>query len=430
MSIWSKTFHEIEIEDLEALVDEKQPETSWLDFKRDFVDIAKVASAFANGHGGIVIIGMDEDNSNKGAGIAKELIGIKNGAQEEAKIRQSCLDSLHPPLTVQTRTIAIRTGPNSGKDVVMVKVLESDLSPHQMIRTGAIYVRMWDVSHYEKGGQAANLNQIQWLLNKRKEAHEQKVKLLTRSFERADLNTFYKVDKKAPILVVSVLPALPSRQVVDYLDMRTAENELKGNPCLTAYSAEFRTAQESSFFVQPYSNNYGTIELGKRYFEINLYGEIFQAISALTMGYDEYKQAKRALNYVSGQDCLLEFVRIGYSAHLFLSRFSSFSGYVDLSISLHNAKGSKLICDFDGQTQDKLTIIDNPDSEILDQQIVLNQTTTLEQLKTKEIYGLMFAEFLRSGGYPKFLDAAKLADIGGFIEKLIADIEKAQHVSV
>ena len=112
-----KDIKQITEEDLQNLVNNKRQEDTFLDFKRDCYgrtdtdkkELLKDVSAFANGSGGEIIIGIEEDNYSQ----AKNLCGFvsKNIAIEKNRIEQIILNGLEPKLdTFKVRYINLKNG--------------------------------------------------------------------------------------------------------------------------------------------------------------------------------------------------------------------------------------------------------------------------------------------------------------------------------
>lgn len=144
-----KDIKNITKEDLENLVRNHKQEDSFLDFKRDLYgktdtdkkELLKDVSAFANGSGGEIIIGIEEDNYSQ----AKILCGFTttNISVEKNRIEQIIMNGLEPKLdTFKVRYIYI----GNHRFVMIIRIEHSPLFPHMVSfqRFNKFYIRKSD----------------------------------------------------------------------------------------------------------------------------------------------------------------------------------------------------------------------------------------------------------------------------------------------
>lgn len=94
-------------------------ESDTVEFKRKFSSAEKIAReiiAFANSHGGQLMLGVDDDRTVCGVSSEKEEIGL---------VEIACSYYCDPPIAPRIEIAAIR-----GKDVIVVHVPESRSKPH------------------------------------------------------------------------------------------------------------------------------------------------------------------------------------------------------------------------------------------------------------------------------------------------------------
>jgi predicted HTH transcriptional regulator len=109
----------MKLSDLKILI--KEGEGFELEFKRKVstpVKVAKTLMSFANTKGGIVLFGVDDDQTIVGVGSEKEQMEM---------IQTAASYYCDPPLNP-----GIDTVPYKGRDVVVVTVEESDQKPHYL----------------------------------------------------------------------------------------------------------------------------------------------------------------------------------------------------------------------------------------------------------------------------------------------------------
>lgn len=144
-----KDLKNITQEDLENLVKNKRQEDTFLDFKRDNYgktdtdkkELLKDVSAFANGSGGEIIIGIEEDNMSQ----AKSLYGFtsNNIAMEKNRIEQIIMNGLEPKLdNFKVRYINL----TNNRYAMIIRIEHSPLFPHMVSyqRFNKFYMRKSD----------------------------------------------------------------------------------------------------------------------------------------------------------------------------------------------------------------------------------------------------------------------------------------------
>ncbi|MCS7000021.1 MAG: putative DNA binding domain-containing protein [Bacteroidota bacterium] len=112
-------------------------ENSRVEFKRRFTSpekIAKELCAFANTHGGYLLLGVDDDG---------KIVGVESEKEQVEQILLAAQFYIEPPLTVEIEIVEIEW-----KDVVVVHIPPSPHRPHWVVeqtrnsrRRGTVYVR-------------------------------------------------------------------------------------------------------------------------------------------------------------------------------------------------------------------------------------------------------------------------------------------------
>jgi hypothetical protein len=145
-------------------------------------------------------------------------------------------------------------------------VQESDETPHTVERTTGIYVRV----DSQNEPQRAPFEEIEWLMNRRKKAVENRERLLRRAEERFD-NQPIKKNFKA-FQCVSVIPVFPHAPLVALENLGDIANKSKVSVpnCNFPRTSQYKTAHESIVYETQYSANPFL-----NYTEINLFGLIF-----------------------------------------------------------------------------------------------------------------------------------------------------------
>ena len=91
------------------------------EFKRKFSSAEKIARemiAFANTRGGVLLFGVDDN---------KEIVGVDSEKSEAELIKDAGLNYCEPPLDFNIEYFDL-----NGKEIVVVKIPESDKKPHRI----------------------------------------------------------------------------------------------------------------------------------------------------------------------------------------------------------------------------------------------------------------------------------------------------------
>ena len=264
MSIFVKPINEIEFEDVKAFCDEQIEENRRLEYKKAFSSkdekkqIAKEISAFANTHGGIILVGVGEKDRKPKLPI--DGIDYIEGLNE--KVTSIALKNIYPPVFPETKIC--RFGNNHEKAVVVIRVQESDETPHTVENTTGIYVRV----DSQDDPQPAPYEEIEWLINRREKAVENRERLLRRAEERFDNQSTRK--KFKAFQCVSVIPVFPHATLVALKNLSDIADKSKVSVhnCDFPLTNQYKTAHECIVCDAVY-------ESFLNYTEINLFGLIF-----------------------------------------------------------------------------------------------------------------------------------------------------------
>lgn len=139
MSIFGKPLVKVTEKDLKKLIANKVPESVHLDYKakaygdtdEEIKEFLKDVSAFANAQGGLLLIGIKEENS-----MPVEIIGIDNADEESRRIIQLCESSIQERIQrLNTHIIPLE----NGRAVLAVEVPPSIGKPHMVSHNGHPY---------------------------------------------------------------------------------------------------------------------------------------------------------------------------------------------------------------------------------------------------------------------------------------------------
>jgi transcription antitermination factor NusG len=385
MSIFVKPINEIEFEDVKAFCAEQIEENSRLEYKKDFSrknekkQIAKEISAFANTHGGIILVGVDEKDRIPILPI--DGIDYIEGLNE--KVTSIALKSIYPPVFPETKVCKFMRN-NLKKAVVVIRVQESDETPHTVENTTGIYVRV----DSQDEPQRAPFEEIEWLINRRKKAVENRERLLRRAEERFN-NQPTKKNFKA-FQCVSVIPVFPHAPLVALENLRDIADKSKVHTGDFPPAGPYETAHESIVYETHYSEFLN-------YTEINQYCLIFSKQS-LWMNDNEKKV------YLFETSKLVKDV-LKYSLKFY--KKVGYFGLILISLSLDGIKGGVLTTSNRPPFSDRTS-----GTPVIDDFISLERKITVNELSERfdEIVKDLFNEFLWSFGVNNDYHRSELID--------------------
>lgn len=221
MSLFLKPINEINYKDIIIFCEQQNPEGNRIEYKREFPDgkkLAKEIAAFANTNGGIIIIGFN-DQDRKPI-LPPNHISYERGLDE--RINNICLSNINPPVFPEVQVC--QNPDNAEQALVVIRIAESDETPHRVDQDRKIYVRIASQSE----PQEAQWEEIEWLQNRRKKALDNKQRLIERAYSRFKkwyITVFlkYGVDKARDVYdLISIfdffhiyaLPVFPSKQLI------------------------------------------------------------------------------------------------------------------------------------------------------------------------------------------------------------------------
>lgn len=130
MVIYEKNITDIELEDINNLITEKQIENKYLEFKSQMTDwendnILKTVCGFANADGGLFIYGLKEQN-----GEASEITGVsldgKSWDDKKRQIQDIIAGNIEPRLNVEINIIYL----DNTDVIILIEVPKSWNPPH------------------------------------------------------------------------------------------------------------------------------------------------------------------------------------------------------------------------------------------------------------------------------------------------------------
>ena len=143
--LFSKRIDEITYDDVLAFCKEGHEEGIRLDYKVDWPkDLAKIIAAMANTFGGLILVGVDEEDRRPKLPIA----GVKFTSKEQLsqKVASIAFDAIYPPLFPEVAVCEFESKGHKKPDrvVIIIRVHESHESPHTVENGTKVYLRVAD----------------------------------------------------------------------------------------------------------------------------------------------------------------------------------------------------------------------------------------------------------------------------------------------
>ncbi len=162
MKIFNKHLHDITYDEIISFCNEGHIESLYLDYKEDVSrsnSVAKTSAAMANSFGGIIIIGVADDNNYPKLPVK----GLDKLTEEQ--ITQIISDNTFPLITPE-----IKVYKKANRYLGIVRVKPSQSTPIFFTKDNTIPVRVNNIT--KKFEDNADLKQLDWLWNNRKKSIE------------------------------------------------------------------------------------------------------------------------------------------------------------------------------------------------------------------------------------------------------------------
>lgn len=174
MNIFNRDVEEISFSDIESFCAEQQIEGIQLEYKKEFPKkgLAKQIASFSNTRGGLLIIGIEEDEK---IGIPKSYNGVINEGKLLERVHQYA--SQVEPIPSYKATA---TDEKNGKIFILIRVFEGENTPYFVQNDSNIWVRTGNISNPIDH---ASPDALELLYKKREKAEKQRKIQIERTVE-------------------------------------------------------------------------------------------------------------------------------------------------------------------------------------------------------------------------------------------------------
>lgn len=221
MAIFTKGLGDITYDEVVAFCEQGIAEGVNLDYKKEFPPegwrLAKTISAFANTFGGVVIIGVEDEDSRP----KPPYEGIDDADGLGLRVENIVLDNIYPPVFPQIRVCP----PADGKTFVIVRVPQSNDTPHAIYNKTKVYIRTGDRNMPEG---LATIERLDWLRNRRQKSEDLRERLAREARERYEnICKSIQVNIKGDQLTLSSSPLFPLEPLLSVEDIETTVRQIQ-----------------------------------------------------------------------------------------------------------------------------------------------------------------------------------------------------------
>lgn len=236
MNILTKAFQDITFEDVVACCEAETLESAVLDYKKVMPrDLAKHFATFSNTHGGLIIIGVEEDSTT---GKPLNYEGVPFDGKLVDQVHQFATNvSPFPRYEVKA------TNEVNGKVFLLVKIFEGDQPPYMSNSDPTIRIRTGNISTPLRNAESRELEKLYEKRHNAERArnealassdliHEAALERAVQEWEQKEIAEPGSVSKYAPNepsspFRVTIMPVSPTASITDYRNIRNLIDEYR-----------------------------------------------------------------------------------------------------------------------------------------------------------------------------------------------------------
>ena len=330
MSLYTKEIEDITYQDVTEFCKERHQESIHLDYKEKInsASLAKTLAAMANTWGGIVIVGVeDEDSKPK---LPVQGITYKRGLREQ--INDIVFGNVTPPIFTEVKVCPDEKG---DKALIVIKVPQSNTTPHAVKDNTSIYLRTNTGNKPEE--KLASIKRISWLAERHQKSTELKESFYQTAERRSAMLCRRAGQDTGQIdTSFSIMPLYPYDILTDY---KALPNDILTRMQVSGWGvSEFPLSQKSS------CSAFSSVQHGFcHFFQRSFYGLFYNEISQY--GFYCHKTKLRKKRDSENKQDIFPLKYLLSRLDLFLTsaiKFYTEIGYwglLELKVSLDNMEG-------------------------------------------------------------------------------------------
>jgi len=368
--LYTKPINDITWDDIVEFCNQRIVEGPYLDYKQKIpTQLEKTISAMANTFGGIILIGIEEDNESKPK-LPIKGIPFERGLPE--RITNIILTNITPPIFPEIISCKNESGGNA---IIVIRIPESIHTPHAVSKNTKVYIRTGNVNMPED---LASLDKIFWLMDRRKKSIELREKLIQQANERfvsfyqrerfvqTDMHqNFLSEEIQYGLLTIFCCPSFPQNEFLNPSQLLQIVDEIKINnyffhkkyfPFGDFYSSVKGTIIQDGIVGAEYNDDRKQF----LFTEINIFGLYY---------YRQILKSESEMKYnvlrslYSGGEILVRLNEFLITANNLYKQIG-FSGYLDFCLSLSGLQDNGISCDWNKRQNGSIKKGFCPDKEI------------------------------------------------------------------
>lgn len=262
--LYTKNINDITFKNIEEFCKQQIPENLYLDYKEEINpnSLPKTIASMANTFGGLIIIGVEDEDSKPKLPITG--INFREGVREQ--INNLILSNITPPSFPEVQVCKSEDG---SKMLVVIRIAQSNITPHATMKNTRVYVRTF-VSN-EPIEDMATLDKIEWLKDRRDKSIQLRDSFYAGAEERYTvLCNRSSLRQNISQISLSSSPLFPHNVLI-------APDKLQGviNKIKTQWIHTEIPSSHDNIYYKPFHSgiyNFSPRSAYKRYNELNQYG--------------------------------------------------------------------------------------------------------------------------------------------------------------
>lgn len=323
MSLFTKPINDIIYDDVVSFCEQGINEGVNLDYKKDFPkDLEKTISAFGNTFGGLIIIGIEDQDSKP----KPPFVGIEYTERLEDRVWNIILDNIYPPLFPEIRICP----PKENKTFVITRVPESNETPHTIYNNTDVYIRTGNRNKPEE--------KREWLRYRRKKSEQLRELLHDRAQERyRNVCQAKQAESECGEFTLTICPLYPQQPL---MGLEQIETTFDGIRVEDTTGLQFPKRLEDGalqpvqdgmfyFFCQEHTKFFS-------YAELNKFGLLFYKDDSGWISKEENTKSVYASH-------LIGVLSLAFESAFRLYKFLGYWGLVEFRFSLRKLLGTRFI---------------------------------------------------------------------------------------